>query len=98
MSSSHQDSAARSEVPKLTYREQRRLDQAELVRKYPHRKRRGPTRGLKYASRRTRNPEEKVSVTFMDSVRRVVGEKAGEFICDCSNWVEDICPLNTLYV
>ncbi|XP_074267013.1 uncharacterized protein LOC141590314 [Silene latifolia] len=85
-----------SELPKLTYREKRRLDQAELRSLFPNRKRRGPTRGLKYASKRARNPEEKITVTFMDSVRRVVGDKAAEFISDCSNWVEEFCPLNTV--
>ncbi|KAK9667025.1 hypothetical protein RND81_14G227300 [Saponaria officinalis] len=94
--SSQQHTLDASEIPKLTYREQRRADQAELRRLFPGRKRRGPTRGLKYASRRARNPEHKITVTFMDSVRRVVGENSAQFICDCSNWVEDICPLNTV--
>ncbi|KAL2893789.1 Uracil phosphoribosyltransferase, partial [Bienertia sinuspersici] len=35
---------------KLTYREKRRLEQAELRLKYPNQKRRGPTRGKKYVS------------------------------------------------
>ncbi|KAL2931505.1 hypothetical protein RDABS01_036915 [Bienertia sinuspersici] len=31
----------------------------------------------------------------MDELRRVVGEKADEFICDCSNWVKEYCPLDS---
>uniref|UniRef100_A0A803N990 Uncharacterized protein n=1 Tax=Chenopodium quinoa TaxID=63459 RepID=A0A803N990_CHEQI len=32
----------------------------------------------------------------MDELRRVVGEKADEFICDCSDWVKEFCPLKSL--
>ncbi|KMS94868.1 hypothetical protein BVRB_014540, partial [Beta vulgaris subsp. vulgaris] len=77
------------EPPKLTYREQRRLDQDELRQKFPDRKRRGPTRGMKYYTKRPRNSEEKVTVSFMDEVRRVIGEKADEFLCDCSKWMNE---------
>ncbi|XP_021864954.2 uncharacterized protein [Spinacia oleracea] len=84
-----------TEPLKLTYRQQRRLDQAALRLKFPGRKRRGPTRGIKYAPKGM-NSEEKVTVTFLDELRRVVGEKANEFICDCSNWVEEFCPLNSV--
>uniref|UniRef100_A0A803KWD6 Uncharacterized protein n=1 Tax=Chenopodium quinoa TaxID=63459 RepID=A0A803KWD6_CHEQI len=91
-----QENEIQQPPPRLTYREKRRIDQAELRQKFPDRKRRGPTRGLKYASKRARNPEENITLTFMDELRRVVGEKANEFICDCSNWVEEFCPLNAL--
>ncbi|CAH9091488.1 unnamed protein product [Cuscuta epithymum] len=86
---------SQSQPVKLTYREKRRLDQAELRRKFPNAKRRGPTRGKKYASRNQRNHEEKIKICFMDELRRVVGEKADEFICDCSKWVKEFCPLNS---
>uniref|UniRef100_A0A803N463 Uncharacterized protein n=1 Tax=Chenopodium quinoa TaxID=63459 RepID=A0A803N463_CHEQI len=33
----------------------------------------------------------------MDELRRVVGEKADEFTCDCSNWVKEFCPLKSLF-
>uniref|UniRef100_A0A803LLZ3 Transposase n=1 Tax=Chenopodium quinoa TaxID=63459 RepID=A0A803LLZ3_CHEQI len=32
----------------------------------------------------------------MDELRRVVGKKADEFICDCSNWVKEFFPLKSL--
>uniref|UniRef100_A0A803KV28 Uncharacterized protein n=1 Tax=Chenopodium quinoa TaxID=63459 RepID=A0A803KV28_CHEQI len=81
----------------LTYREKRRLEQAELRLKFPDRKRRGPTRGKKYASRVwNSNSEEKIKINFMDELRRVVGKKANEFICDWSNWVKEFCPLKSL--
>ncbi|KAL2934386.1 Phosphoglycerate kinase [Bienertia sinuspersici] len=58
--------------------------------------RRGPTRGKKYCPRMwNSNSEEKIKVYFMDELRRVVGEKAAEFICDCSNWVKEYCPLDS---
>uniref|UniRef100_A0A803N9A3 DUF4218 domain-containing protein n=1 Tax=Chenopodium quinoa TaxID=63459 RepID=A0A803N9A3_CHEQI len=91
-----QENEIQQPPPRLTYREQRRIDQAELGKKYPDRKRRGLTRGLKYASKRTKNLDEKIIITFMDELRPVVGEKANEFICDCSNWVEEFCPLDAL--
>ncbi|KAL2923494.1 hypothetical protein RDABS01_014985, partial [Bienertia sinuspersici] len=73
--------------PRLTYRQKRRLEQAELQLKFPDRKRRGPTRGKKYGPRMwNSNSEEKIKINFMDELRRVVGEKADEFICDYSNW------------
>ncbi|KAL2943454.1 Protein DYAD, partial [Bienertia sinuspersici] len=81
---------------KLTYREKRRLEQAEHRLKYPNKKRRGPTRGKKYVSRTwNSNSEEKIKINFMDELRRVVGEKADEFICDCSNWVKEYCPVDS---
>ncbi|KAL2942225.1 hypothetical protein RDABS01_030575, partial [Bienertia sinuspersici] len=58
--------------------------------------RRGPTRGKKYVSRTwNSNSEEKIKINFMDELRRVVGEKADEFICDCSNWVKEYCPVDS---
>ncbi|KAL2904487.1 hypothetical protein RDABS01_003197 [Bienertia sinuspersici] len=74
-----------------------RLEQAELRLKFPDRKRRGPTRGKKYGPRMwNSNSEEKIKINFMDELRRVVGEKADEFICDCSNWVKEYFPLDSL--
>ncbi|KMT17711.1 hypothetical protein BVRB_2g036560 [Beta vulgaris subsp. vulgaris] len=95
VSTSSEQTQPNDEPPKLTYREQRRLDQDELRQKFPDCKRRGPTRGMKYYTKRPRNSEEKVMVSFMDEVRRVIGEKADEFLCDCSKWVKEFCPLNT---
>ncbi|KAL2893771.1 hypothetical protein RDABS01_009680 [Bienertia sinuspersici] len=81
---------------KLTYREKRRLEQAELRLKYPNQKRCGPTRGKKYVSRTwNSNSKEKIKINFIDELRRVVGEKADEFICDCSNWVKEYCPVDS---
>uniref|UniRef100_A0A803N6M1 Uncharacterized protein n=1 Tax=Chenopodium quinoa TaxID=63459 RepID=A0A803N6M1_CHEQI len=42
------------------------------------------------------NSEEKIKINFMDELQRVVGEKADEFICDCSNWGKEFCPLKSL--
>ncbi|KAL2905270.1 hypothetical protein RDABS01_003980 [Bienertia sinuspersici] len=59
----------------------------------------GPTRGKKYGPRMwNSNSEEKIKINFMDELRRVVGEKANEFICDCSNWVQEYCPVDSWYV
>uniref|UniRef100_A0A803NAG6 Transposase, Ptta/En/Spm, plant n=1 Tax=Chenopodium quinoa TaxID=63459 RepID=A0A803NAG6_CHEQI len=55
-----------------------------------------PPRYLKDVSKRATNLEEKITFTFMDELQRVVGEKTNEFICDCSNRVEEFCPLNAL--
>ncbi|XP_021767737.1 TPR-containing protein DDB_G0280363-like [Chenopodium quinoa] len=86
-----------SREQRLTYREKRRLEQAEHRLKFPDRKRRGPTRGKKYVTKMWNpNSEEKIKINFMDELRRVVGEKADEFICDCSNWVKEFCPLKSL--
>ncbi|KAL2894895.1 Fibronectin-binding protein PlpA [Bienertia sinuspersici] len=41
------------------------------------------------------NSEEKNKINLMDELRRVVGEKADEVICDCSNWVKEYCPLDS---
>uniref|UniRef100_A0A803N837 Uncharacterized protein n=1 Tax=Chenopodium quinoa TaxID=63459 RepID=A0A803N837_CHEQI len=88
---------AESREQRLTYREKRRLEQAEHRLKFPDRKRRGPTRGKKYVTKMWNpNSEEKIKINFMDELRRVVGEKADEFICDCSNWVKEFCPLKSL--
>ncbi|KAL2904318.1 Fibronectin-binding protein PlpA [Bienertia sinuspersici] len=58
--------------------------------------RRGPTRGKKYGPRMwNSNSEEKIKINFMDELHRVVGEKADEFICDCTNWVKEYCPLDS---
>ncbi|KAL2938450.1 hypothetical protein RDABS01_021899, partial [Bienertia sinuspersici] len=85
-----------STSPRLIYREKRRLEQAELRLKFPDRKRRGPTRGKKYGPRMwNSNSEEKIKINFMDELRRVVGEKANEVICDCSNWVQEYCPVDS---
>ncbi|KAL2894409.1 Replicase polyprotein 1a [Bienertia sinuspersici] len=54
---------------KLTYREKRRLEKAELRLKYPNQKRRWPTRGKKYVSRTwNSNSEEKIKINFMDEL------------------------------
>ncbi|KAL2893391.1 Laminin-like protein lam-2, partial [Bienertia sinuspersici] len=85
-----------STSPRLTYRQKRRLKQAELRLKFPDRKRRGPTRGKKYGPRIwNSNFEENIRFNFMDELRCVVGEKADEFICDCSNWVKEYFPLDS---
>ncbi|KAL2929845.1 Fibronectin-binding protein PlpA, partial [Bienertia sinuspersici] len=84
--------------PRLAYRQKRRVEQAELRLKFPDRTRHGPTRGKKYGSRMLNsNSEEKIKINFMDELRRVVGEKVDEFICDCSNWVKEYCPLDSWY-
>ncbi|KAL2931591.1 Phosphomethylpyrimidine synthase [Bienertia sinuspersici] len=81
---------------KLTYQEKQRLEQAELRLKYPNQKRCGPTRGKKYVSRTwNSNFEEKIKINFMDELRRVVGEKTDEFICDYSNWMKEYCPIDS---
>uniref|UniRef100_A0A803N0U7 Uncharacterized protein n=1 Tax=Chenopodium quinoa TaxID=63459 RepID=A0A803N0U7_CHEQI len=73
------------------------LEQVEHRQKFPDRKRRGPTRGKKCVTKMWNpNFEEKININFMDELQRVVGEKADEFICDCSNWVKEFCPLKSL--
>ncbi|KAL2897631.1 hypothetical protein RDABS01_039414, partial [Bienertia sinuspersici] len=85
-----------STSPRLTYRQKRRLEQAELRLKIPDRKRRGPNRSKKYEPRMwNSNFEEKIKINFMDELRHVVSKKADEFICDCSNWVKEYCPLDS---
>ncbi|KAL2892977.1 hypothetical protein RDABS01_008886 [Bienertia sinuspersici] len=85
-----------STSPRLTYRQKRRLEQAELRLKFPDRKRHGPMTGKKYGPRMwNSNSEAKIKINFMDELRRVVGKKADEFICDFSNWVKEYCPLDS---
>ncbi|KAL2927469.1 Fibronectin-binding protein PlpA, partial [Bienertia sinuspersici] len=75
----------------MTLECRRRAEIAEVIGA-----RRGPTRGKKYGPRMwNSNSEEKIKINFMDELRRVVGEKADEFICDCSNWVKEYCPLDS---
>ncbi|KAL2931390.1 hypothetical protein RDABS01_036800, partial [Bienertia sinuspersici] len=79
--------------------QRKKLEQAELRIKFPDRKRRGPTRGKKYGPRMWySNSKEKIKINFMDELRRVVGEKASEFICDCRHWFQEYCPVDSWYV
>ncbi|KAL2921961.1 Protocadherin-20 [Bienertia sinuspersici] len=56
---------------------------------------RGPTRGLKSRCWREKNPGEKPYAKISYSMRRVVGDKAAQFISECSLWVKEYCPLNS---
>ncbi|CAO2821038.1 unnamed protein product [Amaranthus hypochondriacus] len=54
---------------------------------------RGPSRGLNSRRWREKHPTEKPSVKISDAMRRVTGDKAAEFISDCSRWVREYCTL-----
>ncbi|KAL2933564.1 E3 ubiquitin-protein ligase CHFR [Bienertia sinuspersici] len=77
----------------LSYRQDRRAKQA--IRAAEGKPRRGPTRGLKSRCWREKNPGEKSYAKISDSMRRVVGDKAAQFISECSLWVKEYCPVNS---
>ncbi|CAO2840891.1 unnamed protein product [Amaranthus hypochondriacus] len=56
---------------------------------------RGPSRGLKSRRWREKHPTQKPFATISEDMRRVVGERAAEFISDCSRWVREYCTLKT---
>lgn len=58
---------------------------------------RGPSRGLKARRWREKHPNEKPYAKISETMLRVVGSKAAEFISDCSRWVREYCPLNSRY-
>ena len=41
------------------------------------------------------HPTQKPFATISEDMRRVVGERAAEFISDCSRWVRECCTLKT---
>lgn len=59
---------------------------------------RGPSRGLKLRLWREKHPGEKPYAKISDTMKRVVGDKAADFLTDCSRWVKEYCPLNAWYV
>ena len=54
---------------------------------------RGPSRALKYKKLRQAQ-SGKVKVEIPSSLGAAVGDRALQFVGECSDWVKEICPLN----
>ncbi|XP_056689470.1 uncharacterized protein [Spinacia oleracea] len=54
---------------------------------------RGPSRALKYKKLRSVQPG-KVKVRIPAALGSIVGDRANQFVAECTDWVKEICPLS----